>query len=331
VRCRRPKVVDIIEMVDRGQRTRFVVIGAGGFLGRSICEQLISHGSPVVAVGPNIEIGHSLVERVERRIRDAEDLSQILGPGDVVFDAAGLTVPAMLTSFSGEQTADELRLHAAIIDASIRRSVAKLIIISSGGTVYGEPDEERPLTESHPVAPISCYGVLKVQIEEMAKGAVRTGQLDAVICRLSNPYGPGQTNRRPQGLVAAVFERLSGRKSIQLWDGGVSVRDYIFIEDACCAVVGATRLAAGTIVNLSTGIGRSTLAVVRDAAALLGVEPKIELLNASISGLKYNVLSNDLLCTSTNWKPRFTWHEGLSRTAQWWGAVDRRTSRADAR
>jgi UDP-glucose 4-epimerase len=212
----------------------------------------------------------------------------------------------------------EINLHAALLDAAIVAQARKIILLSSGGTVYGDPRGFAPLQEDQPVAPVSRYGVVKVQVEEMFKAAARGGLIDCVIGRLSNPYGPGQINRRAQGLVASIFACLIERRPIQIWGDGRNTRDYIYIDDARDGLIEAGDLPCGSIVHVSSGEGRSTRQVVEDAVNVLNADLKVEFDLTRNAGILYSVLSNGLLRSTTAWSPRTSWSEGLIKTARWW-------------
>jgi UDP-glucose 4-epimerase len=295
------------------------VFGAGGFLGRSLCEGLLAHGVPVLAVGPGIDLRHVNLERIDNRLDQPGRFIPFLSPRDILFDAIGLGTPSTLVSYSSKGVADELQAHAVLVDAALGAKTQKLVLLSSGGTVYGRRDADaKPWREGEAVAPLSPYGLVKVQIEEMVKAAARAGGLESVICRLSNPYGPGQINRRAQGLVATVFAKLLDGEPIRIWGNGDAVRDYIYIDDARDGVLAASQLASGAIVHVSSGVGRTTRQVVEDVAATLGVEPNIEWENTAAAGVSYNVLSNELLFSTSGWAPKMSWREGLMNTGRWW-------------
>lgn len=69
--------------------------------------------------------------------------------------------------------------------------VLKIILASSGGTVYGEP-EYLPIDEKHPLRPLSPYGITKVSLENYLYFYKRKYGIDYVVCRYSNPYGKYQ-------------------------------------------------------------------------------------------------------------------------------------------
>lgn len=106
----------------------------------------------------------------------------------------------------------------------------KFVYFSSGGTVYGNSSKEK-FSENDVLAPISFYGLSKQVIEESILFEHRTKNLDYLILRPSNPYGPGQSLFANQGLIAVSLGKIINRNPITIWGDGNSVRDYIYIDD----------------------------------------------------------------------------------------------------
>src|SRR5690606_28463714 len=73
---------------------------------------------------------------------------------------------------------------ARIAALCVQHGVRKLIYSSSGGTVYGEPDQ-LPVPETHPTRPVSNYGLSKLVGELYIELTARTAGLDYTILRYS--------------------------------------------------------------------------------------------------------------------------------------------------
>ena len=131
-----------------------------------------------------------------------------------------------------------------------------LIFFSSGGTVYGNP-QQLPVSEDSPIAPLSNHGAGKAAQESFCQ-ALRAQGHAVTILRPSNAYGPGQTMKRGFGLVRTLLEHARLGTAMEIWGDGENVRDYIYIDD----IVEATlRLIdqpqdCGTY-NLGSGMGYS--------------------------------------------------------------------------
>jgi UDP-glucose 4-epimerase len=205
-----------------------------------------------------------------------------------------------------------LRLLDATVDAGCR-----WIFVSSGGTVYGQTDAEL-IAEDHPTRPISSYGVVKLALEGYFGIYRALHGTDYVVARLANPYGPYQSAAKGQGLVAALLDRMSRGDPVQVWGDGGNVRDYIYIDDATEALIGAAeRGLSGEIYNVGSGKGTSVVQLIDAVAAELGRQPLLIRHPARGMDVRRNVLDITKLGTATGWGPLRTLGEGVCLAREW--------------
>ncbi len=99
--------------------------------------------------------------------------------------------------------------------------IKKIVLASSGGTVYGEP-EYLPIDEDHPLKPLSPYGITKVSLENYLY-FIRKYGIDYVVCRYSNPYGKYQNPLKKVGAINCFLYQHLSNERINIWE---STRDY---------------------------------------------------------------------------------------------------------
>src|SRR5205085_7572129 len=134
-----------------------------------------------------------------------------------------------------------------LLQACVRHGVRKLVFVSTGGALYGEPDEV-PCTESHPVRPLSPYGTSKHCFEQYLGLYRRLHGLDSTVLRYANVYGPGQDFRADEGRVVAVFvSRMLLDRPVTIDGDGDQARDLLFVADAVTANVAALRAGSGGV------------------------------------------------------------------------------------
>lgn len=135
-------------------------------------------------------------------------------------------------------------------------NATKFVFISSGGTVYGEPNCKSPIKEDFTTAPISYYGLSKKIIEDAILFERREHNLQFLILRPSNAYGPGQNVSGQQGLIGVAIHKALCNEPLTIWGDGNNSRDYIYIEDLSTIV--ASILNDDIInktINISSGQG----------------------------------------------------------------------------
>ena len=82
----------------------------------------------------------------------------------------------------------------------IKKNLVKIVLASSRGIVYGEP-EYLPIDEKHPLKPLSPYGITKVSLENYLYFYKKKYGMDYVVCRYSNPYGKYQNPLKKVGAI----------------------------------------------------------------------------------------------------------------------------------
>jgi UDP-glucose 4-epimerase len=153
---------------------------------------------------------------------------------------------------------------------------ARLIHLSSGGTVYGRSN--KVLTdENTPCAPISGYGLGKLMIEEALRFTGRTTGMPFAILRVSNPVGHHHTGN-DQGVVSIALRAALHGHAFRLLGDGSQIRDYLDADDVAHAIMACiddTQHVDG-VWNVGSGIGRSVLEVLRFVERQTGRRLRIE-------------------------------------------------------
>ena len=114
----------------------------------------------------------------------------------------------------------------------LKNTDCRMIFFSSGGTVYGN-QEEQPIREDAVPVPINHYGNLKLCVENTIRTFNFQMKKNMLVARISNPYGPGQDYHKGVGFIDAAIKRAINGETIEIWGEGNNVRDYIYIDDLC--------------------------------------------------------------------------------------------------
>jgi UDP-glucose 4-epimerase len=233
------------------------VIGCG-FIGSRTVEELSAAGLPTAVLTrtrPVVSIG-DLIPAGDLHLGDAADPdlldAALADVGTVIFAAGGLLPAAseLEPERDAELTLGPLR---AVLEALRQRPATSFVYISSGGTVYGEP-EENPIPEDAPLRPIGSYGRLHVKCEKEVLGECGEHGLRARILRCSTVYGERQRPERGQGAIVTFLHRIATGIPIDLYGGGASTRDYIYVGDVARAVTAlADRDDGPAVVNVGSG------------------------------------------------------------------------------
>lgn len=172
---------------------------------------------------------------------------------DAVVWATGDLLPS--STAADLASIDDLAPLTAMLEAIDRDGGVRFVFLSSGGTVYGNP-EVLPVSETHPLRPLSVYGGIKAQAEHAVERAAERTDMAAIVLRCGNAYGPGQRVRPEQGVIARTMDCILHEQPLPLVGNPSSTRDYVFVDDITAVIeacVDGTIDAA--VLNVGSGLG----------------------------------------------------------------------------
>lgn len=299
-----------------------LVIGGAGYIGSHLTAQLRATGRKVTVLGRRLTSGNELpngVDYVAGDFGQYDLITSLLDRHQEVIHLAYATVPN--TSFENpladllQNLPPTVQLFSEIADRGI-----KLVLVSSGGTVYGEA-ESLPIQETHPTKPISPYGVTKLTLENYAYLYAATHGLKFTCARPANAYGVGQRPFVGQGFISTAMASVMRGQPIKIFGQNGSIRDYIYVSDLAAGIVSA--LESGLLsetYNIGSGVGLSNMDVIKAITPLMediGCKVNVEHLPERTFDVKANVLDSAKLEAHTNWKPIVEFNDGLLFTSEW--------------
>ncbi|MGZ8983216.1 MAG: NAD-dependent epimerase/dehydratase family protein [Methylotenera sp.] len=299
-----------------------LVIGGAGYIGAHLASHLISTGRQITVLGRSLTPRNDLpdgVTYVAGNFGQHDLICGLLDRHQEVIHLAYATVPN--TSFENpladllQNLPPTVQLFSEMADRGI-----KLVLVSSGGTVYGEA-VELPISETHPTKPISPYGVTKLTLENYAYLYAATHGLKFVCVRPANAYGVGQQPFVGQGFISTAMASAMRGQPIGIFGQSGTIRDYFYVSDLAAGIVSALeRGLLSETYNLGSGVGLSNMDVIKAISPLMeaiGREVKVEHLPERTFDVKANVLDSTKLQKHTGWKPEVEFNDGLRRTREW--------------
>lgn len=235
---------------------RILVIGGGGFIGSHIVDELIARNFQVRIYGRRLVKYNDAAELFVGDFLDVSKLAEALVGIDAVVHSLSTMVPATSALAPDDDVKSNLLGTMKLLDLMRRRDISRLIYLSSGGTVYGNPLTD-PVAETALLNPISTYGAVKVGIEAFIGVAQAEWGLKSVIFRPSNPYGERQGGKIAQGLISHLLRSVIHREPITIFGDGSVIRDYIYVKDLACLIAQAVESNVCGIFNAGSGVGYS--------------------------------------------------------------------------
>jgi dTDP-glucose 4,6-dehydratase len=118
-----------------------------------------------------------------------------------------------------------------LLDAVRKNPKVRFVHVSTD-EVYGSIDNGS-WDESYPLVPNSPYSASKASSDLLALAYARTYDLDIVVTRCCNNYGP---NQFPEKLIPFFVKCIIENKNLPIYGSGLQVRDWIHVEDHCRAI-----------------------------------------------------------------------------------------------
>lgn len=265
-----------------------LVLGGNGFLGKNLIDCLLTAGYEVTSFDRDIGNHSDKVSYVSGDYVAMESFDELVADNDIVFHLVSTTFPN--SSLSYEQEVLENVIPSIRLCESCAHLNARLIFISSGGTVYGKNGLDVHAEES-PKHPFCSYAAQKICIENYIEVFGSQKNLDYRIARLSNPYGPYQRTNTGMGVIATFIERSLTTGEIELFGTGDTVRDYIYAIDAVNAFLAIAEYEGDErIFNIGSGEGHTLLDVIDAIENVSGRKFKINHVPMRKSDIDVSVL-----------------------------------------
>ncbi len=300
---------------------KIAVTGGAGFIGSHIVDAYIEEGHEVVVID-NLSTGKK--ENVNPKAR---------------FIEIDITDPEIPEIFE-EERFDILSHHAAqanvresvrepgfdaqvniigginLYEAARESGVKKIIFSSTGGAIYGE-QKYFPADERHPKRPCSPYGVSKLANEKYLVYYKTIHNIEHVIFRYTNVYGPRQNPKGEAGVVAIFISKMLAGEQPVIYGDGTQTRDYNFIDDVVRANVLALDEKAKGIYNCSTSEEHSVNTIFRILKYRMGSDAEEVYGPAQEGEQARSVCSHRKLLKALGWKPETNLEKGLIKTIEW--------------
>ena len=309
---------------------KFFVTGGAGFIGSAFIHLLLAENpSALVTNFDNLTYAGNLdnlagisTDRYRFVKGDIADPRAVLSALD---DATDFVV-----NFAAESHVDRSITNAAeflrtntvgtqvLLDASRLRSVKRFVHISTDEVMGSLPENENEFfTEASPFAPNSPYAASKAAAEHLVRAAHHTFDLDTVVTRCGNNYGPRQF---PEKFLPLAISNALDSQSIPVYGDGRNVRDWIYVYDHCRAILMALEKGRrGAVYNIGARNERRNIDVVQSLLDALG-KPRslIQFVKDRPGHDRRYAIDPTVIETELGWRPRETWESGLRKTIEWY-------------
>jgi UDP-glucose 4-epimerase len=304
---------------------RVLLTGGAGFIGSHVAERLVARGHEV-AIIDDLSAGKRENLPAGARFYEADIRSgcgwifEEFEPEALSHHAAQIDVRRSVREpdFDADvNVVGTLRL----LQNCVGHGVHRVVFASSGGAVYGEP-EELPATEVHPQYPVSPYGVSKLAGERYLTFYSAHYNLACVALRYANVYGPRQDPHGEGGVVAIFSANLAANQGSTINGEGEQTRDYVYVGDVARAnVLALERDPPPGAYNIGTGVETSVNRLYELAGHISGRNLPARYGPAKLGEQLRSSVDPTRASRVLNWHPEVPLAVGLKETLRSFGAL----------
>lgn len=203
-----------------------------------------------------------------------------------------------------------------LLEVTRQFELEKFVQISTD-EVYGSLGPEGKFTEETPLSPNSPYSASKASADLLVKAYNHTYGVPALITRCSNNYGPYQF---PEKLIPLMIINALNNKPLPVYGDGMNVRDWIYVEDHCEAILKVFEKGRiGEVYNIGAENEKPNIEIVKLILKELGKDESLITYVKDRPGhdRRYAIDATKIR-TELGWKPLHTFETAIKETINWY-------------
>ena len=307
---------------------RVLVTGGAGFIGSNFIRLLLAQDPGVeianldkLTYAGNLEtLADVAADPRYRFIRgdicDRQAVARAIEGCQAVVNFAAETHVDRSILDSGDFVRTNVLGAGTLLAAALAPRVSRFLQVSTD-EVYGSLGERGAFSEEDVLAPSSPYAASKAGGDLLALAFYKTFGLTTLITRSSNNYGPYQF---PEKVMPLFITNALADQPLPLYGDGLNVRDWLYVEDNCRAVLRVLEQGkAGNIYNIAGGHELTNLALTELLLDALG-KPRslIRFVPDRPGHDRRYALDCRKVFRELGWQPRVDLSAGLERTIRWY-------------
>ncbi|MDP2630185.1 MAG: NAD-dependent epimerase/dehydratase family protein [Candidatus Uhrbacteria bacterium] len=251
-------------------KQKILLLGAGGFLGRHLCDYLLSKEGEytVVEIGSQSELfSPERMIHIDAAERDIPRMIERFSP-TVIINAIGSFSRSPQECFNVNAFFPRALMHA------IKDTGIQLILIGSAAEYGMASSDAMPLSESYPLKPVSDYGASKAVQSFYKDSFFSSNGSDIRLARVFNLIGQGLSVKLAPGGFAERIAKLQKEGGTSMHVGNLKPkRDYLGVSSACCMLEAIMNKGkAGETYHVCSGYSVSMESLVLDMLEQAGMK-----------------------------------------------------------
>ena len=302
------------------QGKRVLVTGAGGFVGSNFLPLLKQKDCEIMAVSRK---DYNLLEQTEVRRMFAEIKPQ------AVFHFGALSGGIMANKmYPADYNYQNMLMGTLVLHEAYQAKVEKYISLI-GGCSYPahapSPIKETELWNGYPQPESAPYSLAKAMSVVQSQSYRKQHGFNSIILVPGNLYGPFdnfdlENSHVIPALIRKYYEaQQNGQNEITAWGTGKPVRDFVYIGDACAAILKASEIYNGEeIINISSGKETTIKELVETVAEVVGFTGEVTWDTTKPDGQMFKGFDVTRMREWLKFECKTSLREGLEKTFNWY-------------
>ena len=311
---------------------KYLVCGAGGFIGGHIAKRLLEQDHDVTCVDVKpLDLWfqrYDEAKNISLDLKVLENCQQVTKNQDYVINMACNMGGIGFIEWNKAKCMISVLINTHMLMACEKNNIKKYFF-SSTACAYNKDLQQKGFIEglkeedAYPANPEDGYGWEKLFSERMCRHFLEDFNLDTKVARYHNIYGPlgtfdGGREKSPAALCRKVAQaKLINKREIEVWGDGNQTRSYLFIEDCVDATLkffdsnyhGPLNIGSEEQVSINQMID-----IIEDISNYRVVREYNTNMPVGVRGRSSN---NDRIRSELSWQPKYSLKMGLEKTYEW--------------
>ena len=223
---------------------KIFVTGGAGFIGLHLCKKLLELGNDITVYDNLSNSSYektTLLEKLGIHVIDGDilnksKLSESMKKHDVVIHLAAKI--SVTDSMKNPESTFETNVCGTqnVLNACLQNQISKIISTSTAAVYADLSAQNSILDESSNTDPFSPYGKSKLMMEQKITEFSLLHNIDAVVLRLFNVYGNGQSSEYA-GVIAKFLDDIDNNRHLTIYGNGTQTRNFVYIDDVISSII----------------------------------------------------------------------------------------------
>ena len=311
---------------------KFLVAGAGGFIGGHLVSALSQKGHEIVCVDIKpLEYWFSINEKNKNLCLDLKEYENCLiatkGVDFIYNMACNMGGMGFIENNKAECMLSVL-INTNLLRSCLKNKIQKYFFSSSACVYNADRQKENFIpglkeSDAYPALPEDGYGWEKLFSERMCRHFSEDFGIQTRVVRYHNVYGPmgtydGGREKAPAAICRKIaLAKIANNKKIEVWGDGEQTRSFMFIDDCIKGTEKIFNSNHADIFNLGSSEQVSINQMINIIENIAGWKVEREYLLDKPKGVRGRSSDNTKILSTFDWEPKTTLKEGLSRTYKW--------------